>query len=196
LADEFEIMRDSVSTDLTADEQRDIRLVISVGCDRKTAVEYVGRTLEVLYRSMLRDPKFAEAVRRAEAASEMQHMRNVQTASRDPKQWRASVWWLERQSPERYGRRPADMVTPHQLENFLAILATAVMEVVQEADGRERLLARLQEIAESLDGLGPVDDPSDEVPNAATTLPPMTDFDEETGESLDGGQAESGDDHE
>ena len=60
---------------------------------------------------MLRDADFAAEVRRAEAPVELSHMRNVQNAAQDGKNWRASVWWLERRSPERFGPRGAGTVT-------------------------------------------------------------------------------------
>ena len=52
---------------------------------------------------MQHDAEFVANVRRAEASVELSHMRNVQQAAKDKKDWRASVWWLERRSPERFG---------------------------------------------------------------------------------------------
>jgi len=152
------MMREPIPSGLTSEQQRDVCLVLSLGCDREAAVKYVGCSLEELHREMIGDSAFAADVRRAEAASEMMHMRNVQNAARDEKHWRASVWWLERRAPERYGRRAVEAVTLRQLESFIALLVSAVMDEVRAADDRQRLLARLQHVADSLDELSQMDD--------------------------------------
>ena len=91
--------------ELTQQQQRDVCLILSTGCDRLAAAKYVGCSPADLRRAMRNVPQFAADVRRNEAAIEMTHMRNVRNAARDDKHWRASVWWLERRAPERYGRR-------------------------------------------------------------------------------------------
>jgi hypothetical protein len=136
--------------ELSQQQQHDVCLIVSVGCDRLAAAKYVGCSLADLRRAMQNVPQFAADVRRAEAAIEMTHMRNVQSAARDEKNWRASVWWLERRAPERYGRRDAGAVTAQQLEAFVAQLAAAVAEEVHDADDRQRLVTRLHRVAVSV----------------------------------------------
>src|SRR5687768_13729973 len=90
---------------LTDEQKSQIRGILSVGCDRQTAVDYVGCSLADIRRAMLEDAAFMADVRRAEAGIELMHMRNVQEAAEKKKEWRASVWWLEQRSPERFARK-------------------------------------------------------------------------------------------
>jgi hypothetical protein len=100
---------------------------------------------------MLQDAEFAAAVCRSEAGAELNHMRNIQQAAKDEKNWRASVWWLERRSPERYGPRGAGVVTARQIKAFVEILADVLREDVRDAEERQQILARLNTLAGSVD---------------------------------------------
>jgi hypothetical protein len=142
---------------LTSDQKGRINAILLVGCGRETAAKYVGCSIAQLREEMLGDPGFAEEICRAEASAELMHMKNVQKAVGDEKNWRASVWWLERRAPERYGRRDPDALTPKELESFVAMLATAVVEDVRDAADRQRLLDRLRRLAESVDRLPSID---------------------------------------
>ncbi len=53
---------------------------------------------------MLDDSDFAAQLKRAEATPEMAHMRNLHNAAKEEKNWRVSVWWLERQNKARQAR--------------------------------------------------------------------------------------------
>jgi hypothetical protein len=135
--------------------RRDLLATLMVGCDRETAAHYVGTILSELRRQLAADPHFAADVRRAEARAELAHIRNIYNAASDAKNWRASVWWLERRSPERYGSRGAGVVTERQLQAFVDELAAAFELDVHDGNDRERLLARLRGIdipCRSMDG--------------------------------------------
>lgn len=136
---------------LTPDEQRDVCLVLSLGCDRETAANYIGKTPGAIRNQALADSQFARDLLRATAGIEMLHMGNVKNAARDEKNWRASVWWLERRSPDRYAKREARTMTPAQLKDFIAGCADAVMQEVHNTTDRSRLLERLSAIASQLD---------------------------------------------
>jgi hypothetical protein len=166
--------RESDSSHLNEEQRHTICLLLSTGCDRETAAKFVGCSMNDIRRSMLRDPTFADEVHRAEAASELAHMRNVQHAARDKKDWRASVWWLERHSPERFGRRSAGTFTTSQLKSFIAQLASAVTEAVKDPDDLRRLLTRLAELDQSLQERCFGDD-----------LPPSRTTDEHSGHEAD-----------
>ena len=88
---------------LTDEQKGQICGILSVGCDRETAANFVGCSLADIRRAMQHDRAFAANVRRTEAGVELSHMRTVQEAAKEAKNWRASVWWLERRSPERFG---------------------------------------------------------------------------------------------
>jgi hypothetical protein len=125
--------------------------MLMVGCDRETAGNYLGFSHSQLRHELQRDGEFLRQVLQAEAAAEFHQIRNLHEATKDSKQWRASVWWLERKIPERFARRAANAVSATEWRQFLDTLAEMiVMEISSEAD-RQRLLARLSEIAEEVE---------------------------------------------
>jgi hypothetical protein len=146
---------------LTERQRRDVCAVLTLGCDRETAANYVNCSLADIRRQMATDTAFAADVRRAEAASEMTHMRNVQGASREVKNWRASVWWLERRAPDRFGRRTADAISPKRLQEFLEVLSSMVIDEVHAADDVERLLVRIEQAAGPYLESDAITDPTD-----------------------------------
>jgi hypothetical protein len=137
--------------ELTDEQKGQICGVLSVGCDWQTAANLVGCLLSDIRRSMRHDPQFAASIHRAEAGAELSHMRTIQQAAKEAKNWRASVWWLERHSPERFGARGAGVVTARQLKAFMAILAEVLREDVQSDSDRRKIVARLKSLAESVD---------------------------------------------
>jgi len=89
-------------------------------------------------------------------------MQNLRNAARDEKHWRASVWWLERRAPERYGRRAPDAISADQLRQVIEQLAEVIVEGVASQSEREQLLDRFTEIASNVHG-----DESGELANGA-----------------------------
>ena len=141
-------MPEPLSTGLTSEQKREIRLVISVGCDRETAVNFVGCSLEELDREMSDDCSFAADLRRADAGCEFTHMRNVKNASSEEKNWRASVWWLERRARERYGTERRRGTSGADLAKALGALEEALRD--EFADGED--WARLARVFARVDG--------------------------------------------
>jgi hypothetical protein len=139
------------TTALTDEQKAQVIGILSIGCDRQTVADYVGCTLADIRRAMRGDRLFAAEIRRAEASVEVTHMRNVQELAKEKKDWRASVWWLERRSPERFARRSPGAVTARQLKEYLAILADVLQHGVRDAEDRSRVLARLESLADSVD---------------------------------------------
>ena len=86
---------------LTEEQQRDVVAILNAGCDRATASAYVGLTLEAWDQVLAADAEFTRQILRAEANARLTHMRNVYRAAGDAKNWRTSVWWLERYGPQR-----------------------------------------------------------------------------------------------
>lgn len=139
------------SSELTDEQQGRVFGILSVGCDRQTAADYVGCSLADFRREMERHPSFASDVCRAEAGAELNHMRIVKEASQEEKEWRAAVWWLERRSPERFGRRAAGAVTARQLKEFIGILVEILGEEVPSDELRQKVVARLESLAQSVE---------------------------------------------
>jgi hypothetical protein len=55
---------------------------------------------------------FVNAVQKAEAWAESETVRNVRNASKLPQFWAAGMTWLERKSPDKWGRRQDDSSAP------------------------------------------------------------------------------------
>lgn len=128
-----------------------------LGCDRDTASKYLGYTTSHLEKQLAEDIEFLRKTLKAEGAAELHQMKNLHNATKDAKQWRASVWWLERRAPSRFGRRSALAITAPEWSRFLAVIADAIVaEVSSEAD-RQQLIARIAQLVDV------VDDPSKDV---------------------------------
>lgn len=134
---------------LNDEQRREAVLIASVGCDRETIAKYAGCGLEELNRALLVDRAFGRELRRAEASCELAHMRNLQQAGRDVRQWRASVWWLERRAPERYAKRDAGSVGRRDLIAFLKEVSVSLAAAVRHEDDRERVIAELKTFSEA-----------------------------------------------
>jgi hypothetical protein len=124
--------------------------MLSIGCDRQTAADYIGCSLADFRSVMQRDSAFAKEVRRSEAEAEFKHMQNVHALARDKKEWRASVWWLERRAPERFARR-AGVVTARQLKAYIAVLSDLLCEVIPDFKERQTAIDRLKALADDVD---------------------------------------------
>jgi hypothetical protein len=136
---------------LTDEQKGQICGILSVGCDRETAAGFVGRSAADVGRAMQQDPTFAANVLRTEAGIELTHMRSVHKAAEDAKNWRASVWWLERHAPERYGARSAGAVTMRQLDAFLDTIVDVLCEEFPDGEIRRRVLARFDQAIRALE---------------------------------------------
>jgi hypothetical protein len=144
-------MKCNISQPALSDEQKgQICGILSVGCDRQTAANFVGCSIAEIGRLMQHDPAFAANVRRTEAGTELAHMRNVQQAAKDAKNWRASVWWLERHAPERFGRRGAGAMTFPQVDAFMEIVAGILTEEIHDSGDQQRVLAKLKQATDTL----------------------------------------------
>jgi hypothetical protein len=142
---------ESTPPTVTAEQKGHIYGILSVGCDRQTAADYIGCSLTEFRNLMRHDAAFAKDVRRSEADAELKNMRNVQDVAREKKEWRASVWWLERRSPERFGRRTAGSVTARQLRGYLTLLAQMLNERLPDEKERQPFLDQLNKLSDEVD---------------------------------------------
>lgn len=131
-------------------QRKHICSVLAFGGDREMATKCVGTTLLKLQQEMARDRTFAAEVVRAEGLSETGQMQAVIKAAKDTKNWRASIWWLERQSPERFGRRAAHSYSSQEFQEFILQMTHAIDETVHEPADRERLITLLAALGDSL----------------------------------------------
>ena len=177
-----------IPAQLSPEQMGQVFGILSVGCDRETAAAFIGCSPADIGRAMRQDQTFANTIRRTEASTEVGHMRNVQQAAKDAKNWRASVWWLERKSPERFGARSPGTITTRHLKTFVQMLAENLNNDVQDPDDRQRILERFEQIQQFIDHLADdlldVQSPEDDTPTEpepTTDLPDeqVVDFDSE-----------------
>lgn len=135
---------------LSPEQQRELALLAKIGCDRQTGCHYVGTTAAELLETLHAQPEFAAELLRAEATPEVAHMRIVHEAAKDVKNWRASVWWLERRAPERFARRPLPGLTADELQAAIGQLTGVIVEEIGDAALRRRVQERLAAIATEL----------------------------------------------
>jgi hypothetical protein len=131
-------------------KRRDIIAILSVGCSRTTAAQYVGCHVSTITRTAARDPEFEEQVRQAESLLEIKHLKNIDAAAKDTRYWRAAAWALERRWPQRWGPRRAASLSAEQVGQALEQFAQLVVEEVTEVETRDRILKRLDELAAEL----------------------------------------------
>ena len=135
---------------LTEWQRRKLCEVILLGCDRATACHYVSATPEQLQAEIARDEGFGRELVRAEAQAEVRHMGNVHTAAKNEKNWRTSVWWLERRGQERReteGNGP----TERHLRELVQAIGQAIVAEVADVAVQRRLLERIFQIMTGVD---------------------------------------------
>jgi hypothetical protein len=127
---------------LTPSERTQVIDYLMTGADLASVCRYAGVTLIQLRLEMKRDPDFARAVARAEAKVEILQMNNVIKASHDEKNWRTSVWWLERRTRERQAAEDRALSESDVIE-LLDALARIVVDEVPDAAAQQRVIERL-----------------------------------------------------
>lgn len=144
---------DAQLTELTADQKDQICKILTVGADRDTAAGVVKCLVVDIGRSIAADPQFARDVRHAEATAELSHMQHVLKATNDGKYWRASVWWLERRSPERFGRRSAGAITPQQFQEAIVLWNDVLQQKFSADDDQDRVTECIDKLYASMEQL-------------------------------------------
>jgi transposase-like protein len=86
---------------------------------RETAIKQAGIAKQTFYNWLKKAEagdkaasQFVDALEKAEADAEAETVRNVRNASKLPQFWAAGMTWLERKSPDKWGRRQDDASTP------------------------------------------------------------------------------------
>ena len=138
------------TSDLNPIQKQQICSIMQLGCTQATAAKHVGCGRSAIRAAAGRDLRFAADLRRAEAQNELTLMKNVFEAAQEPKNWRASVWSLERVYPERYLRRLPDAVTAEQLVRVIESLVDVVADEVTDTQRRERIVVRIGEVTREL----------------------------------------------
>ncbi len=134
---------------LDKDKRGRIAAIISVGCSRGVAAQYVGCAPSTIQRTAERDPTFAEELRQAKCNAELSLIKNIRNAAMKEQYWRAAAWALERGFPEKYARRSHDVVSFEQIGLLLAKFADIVVQEVDEKK-RKTILKKLDALVREL----------------------------------------------
>jgi hypothetical protein len=143
---------------LTDIQKQQLYTCVSIGCDRAAACEVAGCTAQQLQQELELGPEFAEQLLRHEGGAEVLRMRTVHDALADAKNWRAAAWWLEQKAKKRLSRRNARQVSTVELQQYLGELIDLIVSEVRTEEDRERVLARLAEMANAIEADLPVED--------------------------------------
>ncbi len=135
--------------EIDAIQKREIVAIVSVGCGRRTAADYVGTTVATIRREARRNREFARQLCRGERNQELQQLQHLQKAAE--KHWQASAWMLERRYPELYGKRDPRQLTIPQVAQLLAELAEIIVAEVRDDGERQGILTRLKELTTRLE---------------------------------------------
>jgi hypothetical protein len=134
---------------VTIETKQQLAALLQLGCGRETAAAFCGVDSCEVEREIESDSDLLREIRRSEARFEVAHLRKLQKAAEGEKNWRISVWWLERRWPERYARK-AHAITIQQLEQFTDNLAEVLTDDLDDDHCREQIARRLKSL---LDGV-------------------------------------------
>lgn len=131
-------------------KRREICAVISVGCTRRVAAEYVGCSRNTILMTAKRDPEFAAQLLKADHTCEVHSLTLLNKAGKDLRNWRVLTWLLERKFPDRYGPRKPASVSGEQLAEVVERFAAVLTQEVPGAEAQGRIVERLRAILECL----------------------------------------------
>jgi len=135
---------------LDAGKQNKIFGVLVAGGSRSLAAAYVGCCPATIRNTALRDPVFAEELKKAESGNEVKFLAAISKAANEGRYWRAAAWALERKYPDKYALKRADTLTVEQVKVAFEQFASVVVEELADLDCRRRVLKRLKRLERSL----------------------------------------------
>lgn len=130
-------------------QRRALINALILGTDRTTAAHWAGLTENELTSALAQYPDLERDVSQAEATATLNHVTTLKDAAKDPKNWRASVFWLRSRKPDRYARN-AGAITKTQLTEFIEQLFSELAAHFEPEELRD-VHAKLLTILEHLD---------------------------------------------
>ena len=127
-------------------KKREVLAIMSVGCSRSIAARYVGCEPAKVAQAAELDEPFGEALRKAQQATEINYLRNIQNAANRTQYWRAAAWALERCYPERYAARNPDNFSREEVLLLIEGLVQIIVEEVEIMTFRKPVLKRVDQM--------------------------------------------------
>jgi hypothetical protein len=122
-------------------KRREIAALLTAGYPIHAAAEYVGCSPRTIKREIRRNSEFAERVRRAETAGQLEPLSTVRNAAKSD--WRAAAWYLERTNPDRFAKRNPVLLKPDEVLEQLDSIAEQMLHEVKDEPTRDRILRRM-----------------------------------------------------
>jgi len=117
--------------------------LLQLGCSRRMAASYIGRSIQAITWAIRRDPNFAAEVSKSETSAEVGYLKNIRKAAEKEQYWRAAAWALERRNPNDFAPRAPDMVTREQFVAALTSLAETLSKELPDSRSVQRVLKRV-----------------------------------------------------
>ena len=136
-------------------KRNQILSLMAHGASRRVAARIVGCTPSTITRTGDRDPEFGTQLAHAAAGAEVEAIRCLRNAMKEPKYWRAAAWLLERKNPRDFGLRPLGTFTGQQLAELLLDINRVLWEDLPE-EYCQRALRKLEQVQAELQA---ADDP-------------------------------------
>jgi hypothetical protein len=143
-------------------KQREIVAIISMGCSRRTAAQYVGCAHSTIQYTAERNEKFADKLERAQSQAVVTHVKNINSAAKKAQYWRAAAWALERLNPEEFAAPHPNAITIEQASRLLDCFARIVIEEVPVDAYRKSIIKRLGELTKMVNESVPCEPGKDE----------------------------------
>lgn len=131
-----------------------IGAMLAIGCDLRMAAWVVGRSPAEVKALIEEDKAFLREVQKGHSHFDYKHLSHLDKAAKDPKNWRVSMWLLERLRPERYEKQRPRTIKESQLMPLLRSMADALVDGLSDEAARETLFDRVMAAAEALDPNG------------------------------------------
>jgi hypothetical protein len=120
------------------------------GSTLRAAAQFVGVSASTVRREIGRNPRFGHRLDRARVARDLGPVHIVQEAAETD--WRAAAWFLERTQPERFSKRPPNMVSEQELVSLLFRVQEAATEEFDDPEALGRFAGRLAALGRALVG--------------------------------------------
>jgi hypothetical protein len=140
---------------LDNDKQHDILMLVSSGCTRRTAAQFVGCAHSTIHYTAAHNQEFAKKLEKAESHAIVSHLKNINQAAKFPPYWRASAWALERLRPDDYALHKPDVITAKQMSQILACLSQMIVDEVPIAAFRKNIIKKIIEFNKMIGGINP-----------------------------------------
>jgi hypothetical protein len=122
-------------------KRREICVLLTAGYPLVAVAEHVGCSRRTISRELARNPEFAERLRRAKIAGELEPLSTIRQAART--NWRAAAWYLERANPQRFGKRNPVLLKPDEVQQTISSMMLEIVTLIKREPLRGLIMRKL-----------------------------------------------------